>query len=70
MKKILTLGLTFILLSQTVFAYLDPGTGSVIAGSLWPLILAFFGAVGAFVVKHFWSPIRRGFSKFRKKKGD
>lgn len=48
--------------------YLDPGTGSVIAGSLWPVVVAFVLAVIAFLVKHFWNPIQGFFRKLRESK--
>ena len=52
-----------IFLSTNVLAYINPGTGGAIIGSLWPLILVFFSALGAFIVKWFWKPIKRTFSK-------
>lgn len=67
MKKIsLMVLVSFIMLiylSTDVLAYLDPGTGGAIVGSLWPLILIFFSTIGAFFVKRFWKPIKRLFSK-------
>ena len=50
-------------LNNSAFAYLDPGTGSAIAGSIWPLIVAFFSAIGAFFVRKFWNPIKGIFSR-------
>ena len=61
---VLTIGLISI---KNAFAYIDPGTGSAIAGSLWPLLVAFLSAVGAFMAKFFWKPIKNSFSKLRKK---
>tara|TARA_Y100000310_G_C20390729_1_gene672616 strand:+ start:168 stop:401 length:234 start_codon:yes stop_codon:yes gene_type:complete len=52
-----------IALSEGALAYLDPGTGSAIGGALWPLIIAFFSAIFAFIVKYFWNPIKIFFSK-------
>lgn len=49
--------------SVNSFAYLDPGTGGVIIGSLWPLILTILTAIGAFFVKWFWKPIKNTFLK-------
>ena len=49
--------------ATVAYAYIDPGTGGVIAGSIWPLIVAMLSAAGAFVIKYFWSPIRRFFSR-------
>jgi len=45
-------------LSNNVFGYIDPGTGATIIGSIWPVIVAFFSAVFAFIVKYFWKPIK------------
>lgn len=47
--------------------YIDPGTGSAIFGSVWPMILAIFTAIGAFLAKWLWKPIKRFFK--RKKDG-
>jgi len=60
--------LWIIILGKIVFAYINPGTGSAVAGTLWPLIIVFFSTIGAFLIKHFWSPIKRFFSKDNKKK--
>lgn len=49
-------------------AYIDPGTGGVIIGTIWPLIVIVFTTISAFIVKRFWKPIK-GFFK-RKDKGD
>ncbi|MBL7197684.1 MAG: hypothetical protein ISS47_06260 [Candidatus Omnitrophica bacterium] len=49
--------------SKAVFGYIDPGTGSIIASSLWPLIVAFFSTVVAFLIKYFWKPIKKIYSK-------
>ena len=62
------LALYIIILSTNAYAYIDPGTGAVIIGSLWPLIAAFFAAAIAFIVKHFWHPIKRKFKGGRKNK--
>lgn len=61
---------TSLLLSiETAFSYLDPGTGGAILGSLWPLLVAIFAAIGAFLTKYFWKPIKGVFSKILRKKG-
>ncbi len=44
-------------------SYIDPGTGAAMAGSIWPLIVAFFAAIGAFITKIFWTPIKGLFSR-------
>ena len=51
------------MLNKDVCAYVDPGTGVAIIGSIWPLIIAFFSAIIAFIVKYFWEPIKRFISK-------
>ena len=68
MKKISLLAINIILLSNFASAYIDPGTGGIIASSLWPLILAFFSAVGALLVKYFWAPIKKFFVNIVKAK--
>lgn len=50
--------------NQTASAYINPGTGAAVIGSIWPVIAAFFSAMLAFLIKHFWSPIKRFFKKF------
>ena len=52
-----------ILLGSNALAYLDPNTGGVILNTIWPFIVAFFSAVGAFIIKYFWKPIKKAFSK-------
>ncbi len=59
--------ITGFLLTNWAYAYLDPGTGSAIAGSLWPALLAFFSAVVAFALKYFWNPIKNLFSRKKEK---
>ena len=54
MKQIIIFSVLVLTLAHQVFAYLDPSSGRVIAGSLWPLIVAFFASIGAFAVKYFW----------------
>ncbi len=51
------------LFSTAALAYINPGTGMAIIGSIWPLALAIFLAISAFVVKHFWKPIKSIFSR-------
>jgi len=52
-----------IVLGKGVLAYLNPGLGTAIIGTLWPIIAAFFMAVGLFLIKHFWKPIKKSVSK-------
>ena len=49
-------------------SYIDPGTGSIIISSIWPFILAFFSAIGAFIIKVFWKPIKQKILNFKKNK--
>ena len=60
----------FIAISSNALAYIDPGTGGAIIGSIWPLIVIIFSTIGAFIVKWFWTPIKSTFSKFGGKKKD
>ncbi len=57
MKGVLA-ALMIIVSSTAVLAYIDPGTGSAIAGSVWPFILMILTAIGAFFVKWFFKPIK------------
>lgn len=72
MRKIflilLTISLEFILLSKSVFAYLDPSTGIVILNSIWLAIVALFSAISLFIAKKFWGPIKKRVTKLRKNK--
>lgn len=67
MKKIslmfLMVLVIIVLLGSNVLAYLDPGTGGVILNSIWPLIVVVSSAIGAFIVKWFWRPIKKSFLK-------
>lgn len=56
-KIILSLVLSCILTAEFALAYIDPGTGMVIGGSIWPFILAIFAAIGGFFLK-FFKPIK------------
>lgn len=64
--RLLIFCIGIILLSRSIYAYIDPGTGGVIAGSLWPLIVAFLTAILAFLIKYFWMPLKKIASKFKK----
>ena len=52
-----------ILLSNSVLAYIDPSLGGILVNTIWPFIVAFITAVVAFIVKWFWRPLKRGYSK-------
>jgi hypothetical protein len=48
--------------------YIDPGTvGAVVGGSIWPVIAAAFAAIGAFLIKYFWNPLKMAIAKLRAK---
>ena len=69
MKTMIIISVVAVIVSTSALAYIDPGTGSIIAGSIWPIIVAFFSAVGAFLIKYFWHPIKNFFRMlFMKKK--
>ena len=40
-------------------AYIDPGTGTAIATSMWPALVGILGLVGAFIIKIFFTPIKK-----------
>jgi hypothetical protein len=48
-----------LLSAYPVLAYIDPGTGSAVAGSIWPIILMIIGAIGAFFAKYFIRPVKQ-----------
>ena len=48
-----------ILLSRSASAYIDPGTGAIIIGGIWQLIVALLAALGALLVKMFWKIVKR-----------
>lgn len=62
-NKLIILLFTFIFWPNYSFAYLDPGTGSVILQA----ILAFFAAVAAYIT-FAWNTVKKIFLKFFKKK--
>jgi flagellar motor component MotA len=55
---------------QISFAYIDPGTATAVAGSIWPLLLVFLAFIGGFFVKYFIKPIKLLFMKNKKDKKD
>ncbi len=46
-----------------VYAYIDPGTGGMILGSIWSTIAAVFALISAFFIRHFIEPIKRRIHK-------
>lgn len=65
MKKLFLLLAIFLLLSTNAYAYLDPGTGSMILQSL----IAIFVIAGS-TVGIFWQKIKSMFSKSKEDKTD
>jgi hypothetical protein len=66
MKKIVITSLSFIIFFNTkAFAYLDPGTGSIILQALLGAI-----AAGISYCSIYWQKIKNFFSKKNKKKND
>ena len=58
-KRGILLGVVFFsLTAEAALAYVDPGTGAVVVGSVWPLLAAALSAVVALLVKRFWKPLR------------
>jgi hypothetical protein len=50
-----------------VTAYLDPGTaGAVVGGAIWPMLVAAFAALSAFLLRYFWEPIKRLLAKLKR----
>jgi len=47
--------------------YIDPGTGGMVIGSVWPLMLAILVAIGGFFGKWFYKPLKNTIFRFRKK---
>ena len=62
MKKALILFTTLTLIPAAT-AYIDPGTGGMIAGSVWPFIIGIITAIGGFFVRYFFKPIKRSVKK-------
>lgn len=61
-KKLIVFILITLIELKQVLAYIDPGTaGTIIGGSIWPFIVAIFGAIGVVFLK-FFKPIKRGIS--------
>ena len=61
-KKTLTAIVASYLGINTVSAYIDPGTGASAIGSMLPMLFAFLSAIGAWLIKHFWNPIKKFFA--------
>ena len=53
--------LLLISLAKSSLAYVDPGTGSMIIGSIGPIMGLVLGAIGGFCLKRFINPIKKFF---------
>ena len=64
MKYVLSILLTLLLVAEAS-AYIDPGTGGAIIGSGGAFIAAFFGLIGALLLKYLITPAKKAFSKVK-----
>jgi len=64
-KKLILVS-AILLCTLKVSAYIDPGTGGMIIGSVWPFILAILAATGGFFFRYFFKPIKKTFLKLWK----
>ena len=64
MKYVILAGLILSLMSEAS-AYIDPGTGGAIIGSMGGIVAAFLGIILAVVLKYFMTPLKKGFSKIK-----
>jgi uncharacterized membrane protein len=62
MKKILIFFTYFFFTSSEAYAYLDPGTGSIIIQAILGAIAAFFTSIAIY-----WEKVKNFFKKFTKK---
>jgi len=62
MKKILIFFIYFFFTSSEAYAYLDPGTGSIIIQAILGAIAAFFTSIAIY-----WEKVKNFFKKFTKK---
>ena len=66
-KKSWIILLALFLVSRPVYGYIDPGTGGMIIGSIWPAIVALLAAAAAFFIGYF-KRIKKWFLGLWKKK--
>lgn len=66
LEKFCFLVLAILLCTIKVSAYVDPGTGGMIIGSIWPFILAILAAIGGFFFRYLIKPIKKIFLKLWK----
>lgn len=52
--------------ASSVYAYIGPGTGSIVANTLWPLIVTVGSVIIIFSSKYIWNPIKNVFSKLKR----
>jgi hypothetical protein len=52
-------------LFSSVYGYIDPGTGSMILGSLWSYIAVLLAIVGGIIGRFFIGPIKKVLSKLK-----
>ena len=64
-KKLILVS-AILLCTLKVSAYIDPGKGGMIIGSVWPFILAILAAIGGFFFRYFFKPIKKTFLKLWK----
>ena len=69
-RRILLIISLLIVNSTISLAYIDPGTGGMIAGSIWPMIVGVLTAIGGFCVRYFFKPIKRTVLKICGKNGN
>ena len=60
-SKIMLALASLIFLSGTAIAYIDPGTGSMILGSIGPLIGLVLAAIAGFFLRRFITPVKKFF---------
>jgi len=66
LQKYCFLALAILLCTTKASAYIDPGTGGMIVGSVWPFIIAVLAVIGGFFLKYFFKPIKKTFLKLWK----
>lgn len=67
MKKIIFFVMFFATTSYS-YGYIDPGTTTtLIGGGIWPWLLALFSAIGVFVVKFVFKPVKSFIQKIWQK---
>jgi len=68
MRKIIIVSIIGLVNVQIAMAYIDPGTGGALIGSIWPFIVSIFAVIAGFFVKVFFKPIKNTFSRMFKRK--